>query len=264
VNECRNNPDPDCPPFPDGQSKATPYPSAVVDTKCGGKLGVFASDSSFGLAASRVAARYPSFNVAQKAENPSFFDAHPSGIVATSHGELKGFGVTMIQGEFPKNVENASGDLADPTLLFFEKTGKDQDDWKLIGMGYSFKFDTDNERPPTEIAGVDPGIWWIHEAGYHHSPGDGGFTCASNDDLKRSVFDAGKRVDQAGCFAIDKDDLKTREFNVNRKHGRYWALHIWFEPKTLRPTISKTDPWCRQGDDAVLVPSCAFFKQDQC
>lgn len=236
----------------------------MVDTKCGGKLGVFASDSPFGLAASRVAARYPSFNVAQKAKNPSFFDAHPSGIAATSHGELKGFGVTMVQGEWPKAVENASGDLADPTLLFFEKTGKDQDDWKLIGMGYSFKFDTDNEPPPTEIPGVAPGIWWIHEAGYHHSPGDGGYTCASNDDLRRSVFDDGKRVDQVGCFGIDKDDLKTGEFHVDRKHGRYWVLHVWFEPKTLRPTISITDPWCRQGNDAVRVSSCAFFKQDQC
>ena len=80
-------------------------------------------------------------------------------------------------------------------------------------MGYSYQHDRDNDSGPTQIAGVDPGIWWLHEAGYHRSPGDGGFTCATNDDLQKSAFDAGKRIDAAGCMGIDKEDLKTREFS---------------------------------------------------
>lgn len=75
---------------------------------------------------------------------------------------------------------------------------------------------------------------------------------------------AGKHVDAAGCFRIDDDDLKTREFHADKKHGRYWVVHVWFEPETLRPAIAKTDPWCRQSGDAVTVPACAFFRQGMC
>jgi hypothetical protein len=110
-------------------------------------------------------------------------------------------------------------------------------------MGYTFKFDTNNERPPTNIPEIDADQWWIHQAGYHLAPGDGGFTCASNDDLKRGAFKAGKRIDQTGCFAIDKEDLDARELHVDQKHGRSWAMHIWFEPNTLRPTVTKAGPY---------------------
>lgn len=240
-------------------AESAPLPAAIVDTPCAGKVIVQATDSPLGLAVAKVAARVPSFNVAQKVKDPSYFDAHPSGMAATSHAELKGFGVTMIQGVWPKAVENASGDLSDPTLLFFSKTGNDQDAWKIIGMGYSFLLDTDNQPPPTRIPGISGGVWSIHEAGYHRSPGDGGFSCASSDDII-----LGGIPDAAGCRGIDKDSLRTREFHVDRKHGRYWAAHIWFEPGTRRPTITLTDPWCRQTASALAVPACAFIKRGTC
>ena len=194
--------DPDCPER--GRAVPTPPPSttlptAIVDSTCAGKIAVFGSDTPFGLAARQVAARYPNFKTARKAKDPSYIDSHPSGMLATGHAELKGYGVTMIQGTRADVIENVSGALADPGELFFQKVGGDEDDWGIIGMGYSFQHDRDDEFGPTQIAGVDPGIWWLHEAGYHRSPGDGGFICAANDDLKGKVFDAGKRIDPEGC-----------------------------------------------------------------
>lgn len=261
---CKN--DPDCSKPPANKTVTNPpkvYPSAAVRTPCGGTVNVQASDSPLGAAASTIAGRYPDFNWAQKAKDPHFFDAHPSGAMATNHGELKGFGVTMVRGKWPKAMADSSDSLTDPTLLFFDRRPKKQDDWNIIGMGYSFAFRADNEKPPTAL-GFAAGDWWIHEAGYHHSPGDGGFSCADDKDIKKHEAKAGKQVDAAGCVRIDDDDLKTREFHADKKHGRYWAVHIWFEPKTQRPTIAKTDPWCRQSSDAVAVPSCAFFKQGVC
>ncbi len=249
--------DPDCPAFP--KVAPVPLPTAVVNTTCGGKVIVQATDSALGAAAAKVAARTPNFNVAQKVKNPAFFDAHPSGALATGHAELKGFGVTMVQGSWPKAVENASGDLDDPTLLFFRKADGNQDNWGLIGMGYSFQFATDNQPFPTKVPGIQGSIWWIHEAGYHRSPGDGGFTCAVSADVK-----FGPSPDSAGCNGIASGNLKTREFHADHKHGRYWAAHVWFEPGTLRPTIALTDPWCRQSAAALTVPACGFFKRGTC
>jgi hypothetical protein len=214
-------------------------------------------------AALAVAKKYPNFNAAQKAKNPSYFDAHPCGALATGHAELQGYGVTMIQGKWPKAVENASGDLECPTLLFFQKLKGDQDCWKIIGMGYTRQYASKKtQRPPDDFEGIAASDWWIHEAGYHHSPGDGGFTCATDDDLKKSARDAGKRIDRAGLCGIAEEDLKTREFRLDKKHGRYWTVHVWFEPGTGLPRIALTDPWKRQSGKAVCVPARAFFKQD--
>jgi hypothetical protein len=252
--------DPDCPVgMPSDNSNE--YPTETVATSCGGTLEVNGSDTPLGKAAVDVANRYSDFNKAQKAKNPSYFDSHPSGVFATGHAELSGYGVTMIQGKWPKPLENASGNLSDPSLLFFEKNDGKQNTWQIIGMGYTFKIASDNMAKPSKIDDIPVAQWLIHEAGYHHSPGDGGFTCADNDDLKNSAYKAGKRVDTAGCFGIEKDDLKTKEFKADSKHGRFWTVHIWFEPKTLRPTISKTDPWCRQSKSALRVPSCAFYQR---
>jgi hypothetical protein len=256
--------DPDCPALPQPDPTPTPLTRDWVETSCGGELWVEATDSPIGLAAAAVRARYGSFNTAQKAKEPSFFDAHPSGVAATGHAELEGFGVTMVQGKWPKAALNASGKLDDPTLLFFRKNGKDQDDWWIIGMGYSFEFASDSEDPPRSPSEIPASKWVVHEAGYHHSPGDGGFTCADNDDLRKSVFNAGKRIDSAGCIGISQSDLKTREFDVDKKHGRFWAAHVWFEPGTMRPAYAATDPWCRQGSEALHVPACAFFPRHPC
>lgn len=261
---CKN--DPDCSKPPANTTTTTApkvYPPADVSTPCGGKVYVQASNSPLGEAADTIARRYPDFNWAQKSKDPHFFDAHPSGVMATNHGELKGFGVTMVRGKWPKAMADSSSSLTDPTLLFFDRRAKKQEDWNIIGMGYSFAFRADNEKPPTTL-GFASADWWVHEAGYHHSPGDGGFSCADDKDLKKRVSKAGKHVDAAGCFQIGDDDIKTREFHVDKKHGRYWAIHVWFEPNTRRPALAKTDPWCRQSSDAVSVPNCAFYKQSAC
>jgi hypothetical protein len=255
--------DPDCPRLP-GKPAPASTPGDRVETPCGGELWVEATDSSLGTAATTVRRKYPNFNLAQKAKNPSFLDAHPSGALATGHAELKGFGVTMVQGKWPNPVENATGRLDDPTLLFFRKDGKEQDDWAIIGMGYSFALDRDGENAPNVMPAIPACKWFVHEAGYHRSPGDGGFTCATNDDLQKSAFNAGKRIDSAGCRAITKSDLKTREFHVDQKHGRFWGAHVWFEPGTFRPAVAETDPWCRQGSDALPVNGCAFFTRGSC
>jgi hypothetical protein len=134
-------------------------------------LWVEATDSDLGSAATTVRRKYPNFNVAQKAKNPSFLDAHPSGALATGHAELKGFGVTMVQGKWPDPVDNASGRLDDPTLLFFQKDGKKQDDWAIIGLGYSFALDRDGENAPHNMPAIPAFKWFVHEAGDLQKPG---------------------------------------------------------------------------------------------
>lgn len=162
--------DPDCPKLPDKiPHGTTAIPAADVNTPCGGRVRVQASDAPLGAAAVAISRSYPNFNAAQKAKDPHFFDAHPSGMMATNHGELKGFGVTMVRGKWPKAMADSSSSLNDPTLLFFDRRPKKQDDWKIIGMGYSFAFHADNEKSPTAL-GFAESDWWIHEAGYHHSP----------------------------------------------------------------------------------------------
>ncbi|MDH3503824.1 MAG: hypothetical protein OEZ41_14070 [Nitrospirota bacterium] len=258
VAACPN--DPDCPKTPDDLLSSS-RPAEDVRSSCGGTIHVEAENSTLGQAAKTVTGKYPNFNAAQKAKDPHYFDAHPSGMLATNHGELQGFGITMIQGKWPNPVDNASGSLTDPTLLFFHKDGKKQDDWKIIGMGYTFAFDRDGEAPPTTIPEIPADAWLIHEAGYHHSPGDGGFSCATDDDLKKSAVQDGKNIDRSGCIGIAKEHLKTKSFDI--KHGRFWTVHVWFEPGTARPTIQPTDPWCRQSDNAIKVPNSAFFTQGQ-
>lgn len=266
------NDDPDCPELPphchlDDGPQPVVHPSADVHTPCGGTVHVRASDGVLGRAAAQVASEYPNFNSAQKAKDPHFFDAHPSGAFAQKHTELAGFGVTMVQGKWPSPVDNASGSLSDPTLLFYQKSGSNQEGWEIIGMGYFFEFESDNERPPANFPAIDAKHWWIHDAGYHNVPGDGNFRCASNDDLTNKAYDTGKRIDAKGCHGIEKSDLKTREIvlgKADQKHGRIWTVHVWFEPGKSRPTVKKTDPWCRQDQNALVMPACTFFKQGQC
>jgi hypothetical protein len=93
----------------------------------------------------------------------------------------------MVQGKWPRAIESASGELDDPSLLFFRKADGSQDSWNLIGMGYSFEITKDGQDPPATMPDVPSDGCFIHEVGYHHSPGDGGFTCACNDDLKGDV-----------------------------------------------------------------------------
>ena len=194
---CNN--DPDCPKLPDDLPPPTLRPAEDVPSSCGGTVRLEADDSALAVAAKTVRTRFPNLNAAQKSKNPKYFDSHPTGPLGTGHGELKGYGVTMIQGTRSNQVLNASGELTDPTELFFHKDGSNQDNWEIIGMGYAFSYERNGEATPV-LSGIPSDAWLIHEAGYHHSPGDGRFTCATDDDLKQSAIDAGKKISSAPRF----------------------------------------------------------------
>jgi hypothetical protein len=75
---------------------------------------------------------------------------------------------------------------------------------------------------------------------------------------------AGRRVDAAGCNAVSPSDLKTREFHVDKKHRALLGDPRRLEPGTSRPAHAVTDPWCRQGGEALSVPACAFVARAWC
>lgn len=238
--------------------------SSVITTPCGQHALLVAAESELGVAVTLVRARFPNFNTAQHSTSPHYIDSHPSGALATIHTELAGFGVTMVQTKgWPPNepIDNASGRLDDPSLLMYDRRTGGQDDWPLIGMGYIFALDVDNEPPPSNMPALGTTVWFVHEAGYHHSPGDGGFACATYDDLKKDAQDRGVTLDSKCCKGVVKDDLKTPvigDHAGDKAHGRYWTVHLWFDPATGRAAFARTDPWCRQSTSALVLPSCAF------
>jgi hypothetical protein len=239
-------------------------PGEQISTPCGGSIFV-RRDGVLNKAATSVKARFSTARLALKSKDPKFFDPHTTGL---GHAELKGFGVTLIQRDggigIPQPLENASGDLDDPNLLFFQKKSGSESNWPIIGMGYSFTF---APCEPPKLDSISSVHFWVHEAGWHHSPGDGNFECATTSDLKQSALDDGKRLDAAGCFAVEKSDLREHEFDA--EHQRIWTVHVWFDPETGRPAVKGTDPWCRQSTSALEVECAdglddAFFKQGDC
>ncbi|MFL5353655.1 hypothetical protein [Archangium sp.] len=254
--------DTDCISLP---SVDNPLPGEKISTPCGGSIFVRTKEGALGKAGTGVRARFSNARAALDSKEPKFFDAHTTGV---AHAELEGFGVTLIQrdGGFltPQPLENASGDLDDPNLLFFQKKPGPESGWPIIGMGYSFTFKPCDAPELDSISSVH---FWVHEAGWHHAPGDGNFECATTSDLKQSALDEGKRLDGAGCVAIEKSDLREHEFDA--EHERIWTVHVWFEPGTGRPAVKRTDPWCRQSTSALRVECAngvddAFFKQGDC
>jgi len=253
-----------------GVSSCATCANSVATPSCGKPTVLVAADSELGAAMSAVQAKFPSFNAAQRSTSPHYIDSHPSGALATHHTELAGFGVTMIQttGWPPNNpIDNASGRLDDPSLLMFDRRASGQDNWPLIGIGYVFALDVTNEPPPSAIPAIAPSLWFVHEAGYHHVPGDGGFGCASDGDLEKAAIDRGVRIDSNVCNGVVKADLKTPiigDHAADKAHGRYWAVHVWFDPASGRAAFAQTDPWCRQSSSAVPLPSCAFKQRGSC
>ncbi len=217
-------------------------------------------------AAIDIKSRYPTWGDAKAATTTSgsqYKEAH-------SKKELEGFGVTLVTMTGIANVQNWTGDLNDPSLLFFEKdTSLSRQDWPLIGFGYHHEWE---DSAPSMGSCVRPTPdctssadfaenFIIHEAGYHVH----GFEVADTGDLRsgRGI------VDSEGCNRIDKDDLKDTLFaghGIGAKHGRSWTMHIFYAPGTDLPIITTEDPWNRDGGDGWEheVASGAFYEQGEC
>lgn len=153
----------------------------------------------------------------------------------------------------------AGFDAARPSLLFFDQSSDDPDDWPLIGMGYFFPF-APCERPELECA--LPEDFFVHEAGYHLVPiGDGGMRVATQDDMREGVT-----LDPEGCLPVEGPDLRTRIGSF--KHGRNWVTHVWFPPDGTDevPIWQNTDPWERWKDatDRGTIDGTLFYSQGSC
>lgn len=237
-------------------------------------------------AAAAVQARFPNLRAARRARDPSWRDAHPA--AGVTFGELAGFGVTMVRQTGnqaipgPDDFAVADGDLSNPTLLFFDRTGGGgPGQWPIIGMGFgwpSIDFDGDGVSDPPVIfpqVGEDRIDWIVgeavtflrdgmllHEAGYHTvlNPRPD-MRMATTADLTAAALASGLVIDANGDAPIGHDDM--RNIIGLGRHGRIWAMHVWFDPASGLPTVSPCDPWRRQRDGAAALPANAFYYRDR-
>jgi hypothetical protein len=209
-------------------------------------------------AAHDIAARYPDVRAAKRDGSLSGFDYREAHL----NKELEGAGYTLVTITGIANVRDWTGNLNEPSLLFFEKTNAPSRDWQLIGFGYHMEWDDDDAmggcvRPTAICQNPDEfeAQFLIHEAGYHVN----GFRVARQQDIRsgRGTLDAG------GCTLIDKNDVKS---TWNVKHGRAWTMHVWLSPETNHPFATAADPWNRDGGDGwqFPIPDNTFFAQTDC
>ena len=227
-----------------------------------------------------IAARYPTWgdahhDVIDSVDNVWYHPAHQK-------KELEGVGVTLVAmhyvdaGVKVPGTEDAhwTGDLNEPTLLFFEKVDAlNADDWPLIGFGYHVGWSDDEGmggcvRPVADCTTSDELVksFLVHEAGYHID----GFDPVDDDDLKsgRGVVDANY------CNVIDKDDVQDPDLicigcdaeGVGAKHGRAWTMHVWIHPTFKYPLITGDDPWARDNGNGWEYPveARSFGAQGNC
>ena len=215
-----------------------------------------ATTAQLGRAAERVQERFPTMRDAARFGNPTFIDSHrrTSGI---RHGELEGYGVTMVANDGANilfaDQEPLNSLAARPSELFFEMRRGGPRNWPIIGMGYAMEF-VPGDRAFLTID--DQRVnFLLHEAGYHRLS-DGGFDCVINRNLRRAAVNRGLFVDAAGRLNIRREDLRVRPGTI--RHGRLWTIHVWFDPIDGTPMVAETDPWQRQNNNALAVDDCAF------
>ena len=243
--------DPDCatPPTCD---RSVPWSETATSSSCGGTFELRTSSSDVAVQARAfIENKWPNFQAAQSlnydndndGRNESGEDCWRKG---HSTANLEGFGVSLTRGTCGviwSDIHGVEGDLKQPSLLFFEKIGSNQNDWKIVGAGYHFAYD------PCDVPCMDhvpEDDFVIHEAGWHRVPGDGGFDC-----VQQKWIDSGAGIlvtDQ--CAQIEKDDFHrfNLAFGIN-KHERLWSLHLWFSPDGDDVAFAPTDPFCRWEDD---------------
>lgn len=214
------------------------------------------SQAQFNRAAALVQERFPTMRDAGRSQTPTFIDSHRR-TGGTRHGELEGYGVTMVAND-GLNILFAdqapmNGFPARPSELFYEMRRGGPRNWPIIGMGYAMEFEP-GDRAFLTIGG-ERHNFLLHEAGYHRL-GDGGFDCAVNRNLRRAALNRGLFVDEAGRRNIRREDMRVRVGTI--RHGRLWTIHVWFDPLDGTPVIAETDPWERQNNNALPVPECAF------
>lgn len=244
------------------------------------QIPILNADTRMAEAAASVQARWPTLREAEQDDDINWRDAHPS--LGVFHGELSGFGVTMVRQDgtatipAPEDIPFAEGPLDEPLLLFFDRRGGSfARNMPIIGMGYGLEFideDGDGEADiPVIVRGhSNTRIEWdpveafffaldgtlIHEAGYHVvgrlRPG---FRLATDDDLTTGARNRGLSIDAQGLSPVRHQDLE----DDTGKHGRIWAMHVWFEPETGLPTIAPCDPFHRQRDGASSLPAGSFY-----
>ena len=244
-------------------------------------------------AAIGVQRTWPNLAAAEAAVSPRWTAAHPQNSFLGAlngrppHGELVGFGATLVRQsntDFPPGPEDfpaATGELNRPTLLFFDmRAGGDPANWPIIGMGYAFPYKDEDEDGTAEapfIFGDQPGpqLKWnlieasyffrdgflTHEAGYHVHLFGAAFDLASTADLTDDARAGGLRIDAAGLSPIGHADMKGGGPH-RAKHGRFFTIHVFFEPGTGRATVAPCDPWARFSTDAVAVPVGSFYYRD--
>ncbi|MSP55102.1 MAG: hypothetical protein EXR69_05790 [Myxococcales bacterium] len=205
-------------------------------------------------AAIDVAVRWPSYQAAMQDDEVAWFPTHVAllqgGAVAST-----GMGVSVARMDQATLLHplDATHDLYEPNMLFFDAEGGSLPDAVIIGFGY-FVHEAFDPAVRPDVEFVDPDWFLIHEAGYHLS-WTGGFELATDEDLMNASTTA---IDPGGCNRVTDDDLQTHFTAI--KHGRAWSSHLWIDPDGGEPEHAALDPFYSIG--GVDLPDSAFYEQD--
>ena len=243
--------DPDC-PAPETCDRSVPWPFVNASSSCEASFKVRRNAADVAVVARQfIEAKWPTFAGARFLDYDDDNDGANEGgedCWKKGHAEanLVGTGPSLTRGTCGliwSDIHGVEHDLLQPSLLFFEKVGADEGNWKVIGAGYHFDY------APCDVPCLDhvpESKFLIHEAGWHRVPGDGGFDC-----IQQQWVDGSADIDVTNqCARIDKDDFHRlgATFGAN-KHERLWTLHMWFQPDGDGVAFGATDPWCRWNDD---------------
>ncbi len=112
----------------------------------------------------------------------------------------------------------------------------------LVGWAYTARMDSGpgaafpRDQPPT-LDIIEPGQWFVHEAGWHNLD---------------------------GTFAIDRAFVRPLAGpphpHAGAPHGRFWDVHLWVGRSTGIPVVSMSSP---TPIDGITVPDGSFVYPNQ-